>query len=69
MERIKCPMTLSYYDRETGFCFASAAPFADPKNRLRPSFWKFLYDILRFNRLTLETLQKTDWPSRAWGIF
>ncbi len=69
VERIKCPMTFSYYDRETGFCFASAAPFADPRNRLRPSFWKFLYDILRFNRLTLETLQKNGFGHLSLGDF
>ncbi len=69
VERIKCPMTFSYYDRETEFCFASASPFADSKNRLRPSFWKFLYDILRFNRLTLETLKKNGFGDLSLGDF
>jgi predicted NAD/FAD-binding protein len=69
VERIKCPMSFSYYDRESGFCFASAAPFADPKNRLRLSYWKFLYDILRFNRLTLETLRKNGFGGLTLGRF
>jgi predicted NAD/FAD-binding protein len=69
VERIKCPMSFSYYDRESGFCFASAAPFADPKNRFSLSYWKFLLDILRFNRLTLETLNKNGFGDLSLGRF
>ena len=35
-----------------------AYPFADPKNRFRPAFWRFLYEIVRFNRLTRRLLEK-----------
>lgn len=57
VDRLKSPMSFSYSDRRTGFTYASSAPFADPKNRLRPSFWHFLFEIMRFNRLTRRLLK------------
>jgi len=69
VERIKCPMSFSYYDRNTGFCFASAAPFADPKNISRFSYWKFIYEIFRFNRLTLEATKKNRFGDLTLGQF
>lgn len=69
VERVKCPMSFSYYDRNSGFTFASAAPFADPKNNYRISYWKFLYDILRFNRLTLKYLKNNSFQSLSLGDF
>ncbi len=53
----KSPMSFSYSDRQTGFTYSSAAPFADPKNRLSPSFWAFLLEIVRFNRSTRRLLK------------
>ncbi|MDA3895069.1 MAG: FAD-dependent oxidoreductase [Desulfobacteraceae bacterium] len=69
VERVKCPMSFSYYDRNSGFTFASAAPFADPKNNFRPSYWKFLYDILRFNRLTLKYIKNNSFQDLSLGDF
>lgn len=57
VERVKCPMSFSYWDRATGFQYASNAPFADRKNLVSPSFWRFLADILRFNRNTRIALE------------
>ncbi len=69
VERVKCPMSFSYYERNSGFTFASAAPFADPKNNFRVSYWKFLYDILRFNRMTLECIKKNKFQNLSLGQF
>lgn len=69
VERVKCPMSFSYYDRHSGFCFASAAPFADFRNIIRISYWKFLYDILRFNRLTMENIKKNSFQNVTLGQF
>lgn len=55
--RTKSPMSFSYCDARSGFTYASSSPFADPGNRLRPSFWHFLLEILRFNYLTRRLLQ------------
>lgn len=60
VERVKCPMSFSYFDRKSGFQYSSAVPFADWKNFFSFSFWRFLYDILRFNKLTLQALGKGD---------
>jgi uncharacterized protein len=56
VERVKCPMSFSYFDRRTRFQYSSATPFADWKNLFSLSFWRFLADILRFNKLTLQSL-------------
>ncbi len=56
VRRIKCPMSFSYYERRTGFQYASHRPFADRANLFRPGFQKFLYEILLFNRLTRNAL-------------
>lgn len=69
IERIKCPMCFSYHDPATNFCFASSAPFADRRNLFAVSYWKFLADIVRFNRLTLATLQKKGFGDMSLGAF
>lgn len=56
VERVKCPMSFSYFDRRTGFQYSSSAPFADRQNLFSFSFWRFLASILKFNRLTLKAL-------------
>jgi len=37
-----------------------AALFAQPRNALRPAFWRMLADILRFNRATTALLARAD---------
>ncbi len=58
VSRLKSPMSFSYWDSGTGFTYNSSALFADPRNRLRPSFWRFLLEIIRFNRLTRRLLEQ-----------
>lgn len=57
VERQKSPMAFSYTDTRSGFCYSSKNPFADPANRLRPRFWLFLAEIVRFNSLTRRLLR------------
>ncbi len=52
-------MSFSYYDRTTGFQYAGTdlnGLFAQRANALKPGFWAFLADILRFNRLSKKSL-------------
>jgi predicted NAD/FAD-binding protein len=41
-----------------------AALFAQPRNALRPAFWRMLADILRFNRATTAMLRE----DRIWSV-
>lgn len=53
-------MCFSYYDRQTGYYYGSSdlnTLFAQRSNLLKFSHWRLLYDILRFNRKTLECLR------------
>jgi predicted NAD/FAD-binding protein len=69
VERIKCPMSFSYFDRRTRFQYSSATPFADPKNFFSISFWRLLYDILRFNKMTLLALQNDALNNMSLGQY
>ena len=69
VRRVKCPMSFSYYDRRTGFQYASDRPFADRTNLLRPGFWGFLYEIIRFNRLTLKNLDAKQLSGLTLGAY
>ncbi len=69
VERVKCPMSFSYFDRRTRFQYSSATPFADWKNLFSVSFWKFLLDILRFNKLTLGALDKGGLAGMTLGEY
>ena len=62
--RNKSPMSFSYWDTESGFSYNTTYPFADRKNLLRPHFWRLLYEIFRFNRMTLRLLEE----NRLQGI-
>lgn len=55
-------MSFGYYCRKTGLTYASRSPntlFAQRKNLLKPSYWKFLAGIKRFIRTT-----KLDYDAR-----
>lgn len=69
VERLKCPMSFSYFDRRTRFQYASLTPFADRKNFFSLSFWRFLADILRFNRLTLKALSESSLAEMTLGQY
>jgi len=69
VERIKCPMSFSYFDRRTRFQYASLTPFADRKNLFSLSFWRFLADILRFNRLTVKALSESSFADMTLGQY
>jgi len=67
--RVKCPMSFSYFDRRTGFQYSSSAPFADRQNLFSFSFWRFLADILKFNRLTRKTLAQGELGDMTLGQY
>lgn len=69
VERVKCPMSFSYFDRKTGFQYASNAPFADRRLLFSLSFWRFLADILRFNRQTRKALETAALSSLSLGQY
>ena len=52
------PMSFSYWDPHKDFTYNTTIPFADRKNLLRPMFWRLLFEIYRFNRLTRQMLNK-----------
>jgi len=65
-------MCFSYYDRQTGYYYGSSdlnTLFAQRSNLLKFSHWRLLYDILRFNRKTLECLRDGTPRSTAVGTF
>jgi uncharacterized protein len=69
VERVKCPMSFSYFDRRTRFQYSSSTPFADWKNLFSLSFWRFLADILRFNKLTLQSLGTSGLDGMTLGQY
>jgi uncharacterized protein len=50
--RSKSAMSFTYWDPITGFTYNTTRPFADKRNLLRPSFYRLLFEIDRFNRTT-----------------
>lgn len=56
VEYINSPMSFSYHDQQTKFMYNSSKLFADRRNLLRPSFWRFLKEILKFNKISREQL-------------
>lgn len=57
----KTDMSFSYADQRTSLQYASqtvGSMFAQRKNLIRPSFWRFLAGLLRFNRITRRRLHE-----------
>ncbi|MBS3733199.1 MAG: FAD-dependent oxidoreductase [Desulfobacterales bacterium] len=52
VSRLKSAMSFTYWDPNIGFTYNTTRPFADKKNLLRPSFWRLLFEINRFNKTT-----------------
>ncbi|MFO7861291.1 MAG: FAD-dependent oxidoreductase [Desulfosalsimonas sp.] len=50
--RLKSAMSFTYWNPGIGFTYNTTRPFADKKNLLRPSFWRLLFEIDRFNKTT-----------------
>jgi len=69
IERQKSSMSFSYFDRQTGFQYSSRSPFADRKNLLNPRFWRFLLEILRFNKKTRELVDTPELKSLTLGEY
>ena len=46
-----------------------ASLFAQPRNALRPAFWRMLADILRFNRATTAMVREERWWSVTLGEY
>jgi len=56
--RSKSEMSFTYWDTRSGFTYNTTRPFADKKNLLRPSFYRLLFEIDRFNRTTRRWLSQ-----------
>ena len=57
VDSIESNMSFAYFDALSKYHYASDFPkgiFSSKKNLLRPSFYRFLYEITRFNRLGTE---------------
>ncbi|SEM44724.1 Predicted NAD/FAD-binding protein [Syntrophus gentianae] len=57
----KTDMSFSYADQQSSLCYASRdldSLFAQRKNLFRPSFWRFVDGMLRFNRITRSRLHE-----------
>jgi predicted NAD/FAD-binding protein len=44
---------------------SGSALFAQPENALKPSFWRMIFDIVRFNQFALDLLSEVPGSSRA----
>ena len=72
VEKEATDMSFSYYCPETGFSYASRnlnTIFAQRINLLRPSFWKFLYGMLRFLRCARHAYYSNDIGDVTVGQF
>jgi uncharacterized protein len=67
----KTDMSFSYTDLGAGIQYASRnfrSFFAQRKNLFSPSFWRLLYGILRFNRVTRERLHEGALSGISLGV-
>jgi predicted NAD/FAD-binding protein len=65
-------MSFSYFDRTTGFQYAGTdlnSVFAQRANALRPGFWLFLFDILRFNSRSKRSLSDGSLRGKTLGDY
>ena len=72
VEKEATDMSFSYHCPDTGFSYASRnlnTIFAQRINLLRPSFWKFLYGMLRFLRLARRAYYAGDIGDVTLGEF
>lgn len=59
VQRSETTMSFSYYCKKTGLQYGSEtldSVFAQRKNIFRPSYWSFLYDIVRFFKVVKQQL-------------
>ena len=69
VSRLKSAMSFTYWDPGIGFVYNTTRPFADKKNILRPSFWRLLFEIDRFNRTTRRWLAQNRLAGMALGQY
>jgi predicted NAD/FAD-binding protein len=62
-------MSFTYWDPAVGFVYNTTRPFADKKNLLRPSFWRLLFEIDRFNKTTRQWLAQNRLANISLGQY
>ncbi|MBS0013447.1 MAG: FAD-dependent oxidoreductase, partial [Desulfobacterales bacterium] len=58
-----------YWDPGVKFTYNTTRPFADKKNLLRPSFWRLLFEIDRFNKTTRQWLAQNRLGDMTLGQY
>jgi predicted NAD/FAD-binding protein len=64
-------MSFGFEDKDLGFYYSSDVPrglFARRRNLISPCFWRLIWDIFRFNRITIREL-KTELGNLTLGQF
>jgi predicted NAD/FAD-binding protein len=72
IDSVPSEMSFSVRNDSTGLEWGGtdlAALFAQPRNALRPSFWRMLADIARFNRATTTMLRRDTLPPATLGEY
>ncbi|MCF8036548.1 MAG: FAD-dependent oxidoreductase [Desulfobacteraceae bacterium] len=69
VSRLKSAMSFTYWDPNIGFTYNTTRPFADKKNLLRPSFWRLLFEIGRFNKTTRQWLAENRLAGMTLGQY
>lgn len=65
-------MSFGYWDEGSGLMYSGQNPatlFAQPTNLLRPAYWRFLSEIVRFGRATLKDLRGGTLGDRTLGRY
>ena len=69
VSRLQSAMSFTYWDPGMGFTYNTTRPFADKKNLLRPSFWRLLFEIDRFNKTTRRWLAQNRLANMTLGQY
>ncbi|MFO7862269.1 MAG: FAD-dependent oxidoreductase [Desulfosalsimonas sp.] len=69
VSRLQSAMSFTYWDPGMGFTYNTTRPFADKKNLLRPSFWRLLFEIDRFNKTTRRRLAQNRLAGMTLGQY
>lgn len=72
VQRSETNMSFSYYCKRTGLQYGSStmnSMFAQRQNLLKPSYWHFLYEIMRFFKVVRRQLENTGMQGLSLGDF
>jgi uncharacterized protein len=72
VDSVASDMSFAFRNDAAGIEWAGtslATLFAQPRNALRPAFWRMLADVLRFNRQTMALLADDAMPNGSLGAF